>query len=684
MSQSGIHVSQLQFTYPGAGSPIIRQLSFAIQPGEFVAIQGPSGSGKSTLLYLLGAMSKPDQGQIVIDGTDVTLLSDEESSHFRAQKIGFIFQQFHLLPRLSLLENVELGGLYPIEDIKDTEKMNLRARELLGQFGLKDFEFKKPNQISGGQQQRVAIARALMQNPSFILADEPTGNLDSKNSELVMTELKKLHQQGHTIIMITHENEIAMQAERIIKIKDGQIESDQIQSSTNDVHHSYDLFIKKDQLTSPQVIEGQSAFDRQQVFKLKYYIKNALQQLKNNRLRTFLTMIGIIIGISAVLAMMTLGDFSKEKILDGYAEMGVNTSVFNGRKNWDLQAKDVSGSIFDFFNYEKDILKLKTVFPEILRISPMISGWNASIIYGGKSIDQDVRIVGINEDTFPIAKRKILTGRTISAQNVDSRDGVCIIGYEVALRLFGNMSAIGEIIFLNEDNQQLPCRVIGVAGEMKTRNEWRSPNLEVYVPFTYYQAKNKNWWSTQIRQFIYEVKSDASVEKVGQGIKMYFTNKYGKSGRFYADSDAVMLEQMQRFLKIFQIFLVCVALIALIVGGVGIANMMFVSINERLKEIGLRKALGATSKSIRKLILIESIIICSIAGIVGFVIGFVSYQAVIYGATFFVKKLEFEWVFNFWAIALSIASTIVVGVLSGIIPAIQAEKMTPIQALRSE
>lgn len=668
-----ISAENLVFAYPGSQDPVLRGLSFTIEEGSFVAIQGPSGSGKSTLLYLLGAMNRVQSGTLSVAGKDINSLTREEASFFRAAEIGFVFQQFHLLPKLNLLENVELGGTYPLEKMKDHAELKLRARDLIKKFGLEDKENEYPNKVSGGQQQRVAIARALMQKPGLILADEPTGNLDSENSVLVLAELKKLHEQGHTVVLITHDSEVAKRAERILHIRDGRLASDEV------LKEPVLRAQKRDSLSSASVTAATWNFEL-----LGYFLKNALTQLSVNKMRAALTMLGVVIGVAAVLSMMTLGGFAKEKILAGYAELGVNTFTFHGYPNWDMKTKDIKGVVFDFFSWEDDLRPLKNIFPEVQRISPILSGRNITAVFAGKTIDNEVTIVGVNEDTFPLVKKKMIIGSAVNAFQVKNRNAVCVIGYEIAERLFSNIQPVGQVIFLTEDNQEISCKVIGVADKTSSRNEWRKPNLEIYMPFTYFQAKNKNWWSAQIYQVLIETKSHASMDKVGKSIRAFFQKKYGKTGKFRVDSDAVLVEQMNRFLNIFSGFLAAIALVSLAVGGVGIANMMLVSLNERIREIGLRKALGATDHSLRTLILMESLLICFFAGILGVILGFVAYELIIFAATKFIKGLAFEWIFNPWAFLISFGAIVLVGILSGLVPALRAEKMAPMHALRSE
>ncbi|HDK26131.1 MAG TPA: ABC transporter ATP-binding protein [Candidatus Atribacteria bacterium] len=203
----------------------LKGVSFYVDKGEFVAIMGPSGSGKSTLMHIIGCLDKPTEGNFVIGGKDVSKLNDDKLAEIRNKSIGFVFQQFNLLSRNSILHNVETPLIYAGIKTKKRRELSIQALESVG---LSDRAKHKPNEISGGEKQRVAIARALVNNPLIILADEPTGNLDTKTGEEIMKIFDKLYQEGHTIIMVTHDVEIARHAQRIIHLRDGLIEKDEV------------------------------------------------------------------------------------------------------------------------------------------------------------------------------------------------------------------------------------------------------------------------------------------------------------------------------------------------------------------------------------------------------------------------------------------------------------------------
>ena len=650
-------------------------MNLEIHAGELVAIQGPSGSGKSTLLYILGCLLNTYEGKVEIGGKDISLLGDEDLAQLRNHTIGFIFQQFHLLPKANVLENTMLPGQYPSEKPSNPNAAP-KAIELLEALGLGDKLKSLPNQLSGGQQQRASIARALLNNTQILLADEPTGALDTKTSQAIMDILKAQNLEGRTVIIITHDPEVAKQCDRIIHFRDGEIKEDVQLRPRRDSRFSESLG------RLPRITR---------VDKLVRYLKVgthllplALQSLAQNKTRSLLTMLGIVIGIAAVLSMITLGTFTKKKMLESYAEMGVNTFVFHGYANWQLKATDRVSTPFQSFKWETDVLPLKKIFPQIQAASPMMTSWSdTTITFGGRTVDSDVRMMGTSEDGLKIANRNLVIGQSFSPYQVAFRSGVCVIGFEIFERLFQNSSPIGQIVYVNMRDSSFACRVIGVLESKTSNNEWSKPNLQVFLPYTFYQGVTDPW-SSRIREVTFQLKPGSDVQKTGESIKAFFVKRYGKSAKFDVGSDSVLIAQMNKFLNLFTVLLSGIALVSLAVGGIGITNMMLVSVSERFKEIGIRKAFGATNFSVRVQYLVESILLCGIAGLAGLILGFTLYQGAIYGASKLVTKLKFEWVVEWPALLLSVVSILIVGILSGLTPAFRAEKLQVIEALRSE
>ena len=668
-----IEVRKLCFSYRigDVDVPIFDDFDLSIKKGEFVAIKGPSGSGKSTLLYLLAGLLQQKSGDVFIKGQNLTELSDLELSALRNKSIGFVFQQFHLLPKANAMENILMPTLYPIEERKRDRDVQRKAKDLADELGIGDRLDHFSNQLSGGQQQRVAIARALINDPDIILADEPTGNLDSKSTEQIIGVLKHLHHRGKTIVLITHEDEVAQAASTIYQFRDGKVVEQK-----GEAGHSQDSL----QESEPEVTSPEVGFFSQYLKIVPLVLANAFR----NKTRSFLTMVGITVGVAAVCAMVTLGNFTKEKILDTYAELGVNTIIFRGYPNWELKATDKFPVKFNFFDWDKELIPLKTIIPDIELISPNMNSWNASVSYGGKTVDREPRLIGVSQDGLKILNRRVIAGKGISQFHVEGRAFVCVVGYEIGERLFPNISPLGQIVHVSQNNSTFACKVIGVLEPKTSNKEWSKPNLQVFVPFTTFQSVGDNWWNSQITKVTMQLHPASSVEQVGSAVRGFFEMKYGKSGSFRVDSDSLLIAQMEKFLNLFSVMLITIALISLTVGGMGIANMMLVSVSERLKEIGLRKSVGATHTSIRNQFLMESLILCMIAGILGIFFGVAAYQGAIYGAARLIDKLEYQWVIEPSAILLSLVSIVTVGLLSGLVPAIKAEKLQVIDALRSE
>lgn len=673
-----LQTENLFFSYRRLGSdsgettPILKGVDLHVDQGELVALRGPSGSGKSTLLYILSGLLGPYEGRVRVEGQDIATLSHAELADLRNRSLGFIFQQFYLLPKVDLLGNI----LLPSEYGSGGPDKVARAKQLAEELGLAERLSHFPNQLSGGQQQRVAIARALLNDPKIILADEPTGSLDTQNSEQILTILRKSVEQGRSALVITHDAEVAARCDRTISFRDGKMQEEptrrQIQVPLNPPERSAQVSKRSFAQRALQLARAMGAT-----------VPSAARNLMLNKSRSLLTMMGIVIGIASILAMLTIGKFTERKILESYAELGVNTLALYGYPNWELKATDKVPSMYQFFDWDKDIVGLNRIFPQLARVTPMLVSWDNRASFGGKSIDSEVRVMGITSDGLEILNRKLLLGNTFSPVHVRQRMPVCILGYEIFQRLFSTTHPIGQIVHLSQEQTSYGCRVIGVLQSQTTNKEWNKPNLQILVPYTYFQATSDPW-NSRLRELAFQVHAGSDIERVGKGIKAFFSRKYGKSGRFIVGSDSVLIAQMKKFLRLFTVLLGIIALVSVAVGGIGIMNMMLVSVSERLKEIGIRKAFGATDSQIRAQYLMESLLICTVGGVLGLVVGFGVYELAIYGASQVIKTLKFEWVFDVTAIAISLTSIVGVGILSGVVPAIKAERLEVIEALRSE
>ncbi len=667
-----LRVRNLRYAYKSHGKDltILDGLSFDVPEGDWVSIQGKSGAGKSTLFYLMGGLLRPKSGEIIYDGTDVTKLSDSELSVFRNQKIGFVFQQFHLLPRATVLENILLPSRF-VGDItpEKTASFRERATMLASRVGLSGRLEHSPHQLSGGEQQRVALARALLLEPKFILADEPTGNLDGQNSDEVLRILGEFQRAGTTILLITHDPLVAAKCPRQLYLDKGRVVE---QVAVPDL--------------PPETAEDRK---RQRSYTLptgwlKSSYQSAMQNIRRNRTRAVLTMIGVTVGIAALFSMVTFGKFAKDQIMAGFEELGSNSMALRGWANWQREATDDIDLIFEAFDWEKDLKPLQRIFPSIDAISPMMMGYGTTANYGGRQITSDLQTWGVGADMIRITSRGITRGRPILALDVEDKASVCLIGTEVVTRLFPREEPLGKIIFMaKKDGNAFSCRVIGILAHQSSNMDWRKPDFDVIMPFTYFTSVSETW-EAKINTFVFKVKSSGDVERTGKAVRNFFRTKYGKAGEFMVDTNMVLIAQIKKSLVLFTLLLSTIALVTLGVGGMGIHNMMLVSLAERFKEIGLFKALGASDKSLRWQFLMESTFLSVLAGLLGLFVGFSVYQAVIYIASKAVSKITFGWVIDPFAILLSLGSILLVGILSGMLPAIKAERLSVIDALRSE
>lgn len=677
---AAITAKKLSYSYEvgGTGVSVLKNVSLEIKPREIVAIQGPSGSGKSTLMHILGCLSQCQKGDLHIDGIDVSTLSKEQLALVRNRKLGFIFQQFHLLPRTTVLDNILLPTMYPFEDKSQAEENKKRAHEIAHKLGIEHRLDHYPNELSGGEQQRVAIARALIRNSKILLADEPTGNLDSKRAEQIMDILEELNrEQGLTIILVTHESEVAQRADRIIHLHDGEVQSIEVNKKKEP---RKEKTLKKEVMVSD--IKHTVGGTLKTILQL---IPLSLKNIFRNKARSILTMLGIVIGVGAILIMVTLGQYTERKILESYTKLGANTLSIYGHPNWNLKASDVFPVKFESFNMNNDIEPLKKIFPDISMVSPQLYTFIKEISYAGKSVPiSKTPALGVGKDFFRIVdKTKMKMGRSFSSYNIAHADPVCVINNDVHQLLFAKENPLDKIIYISGQENTFSCTVIGVL-DKSLSNEPKEKQVSVYMPYTFVKNVTDNPWEIAIYTFFLKAKNAGNVIKIGKAVENYFKSKYGVSGVFYVNAYAVLIAQMKRFLSLFNLMLAVISLITLMVGGIGITNMMLVSISERFKEIGIRKAVGATDYSMRVQFLLESTIICCLAGFIGLLGGFMVYEGIIYIASKFVKDLNFEVIFSYAAILLSIVSMLTVGIVSGLVPALKAEKLEIVTALRSE
>lgn len=673
-----IHDIEVSYGHDRSQTPVLRGINLSVKRGEYVAITGPSGSGKSTLFYILGCLLEPSAGHIVFGGRRVDHSNDSAKSWLRSRSIGFVFQHFHLLPKATVLDNIMLAATYPEGYHSDKSAIRRRALYLTERLGISHLIERLPNELSGGQQQRVAIARALLNGADLILADEPTGSLDSKSAADTLALFDELHAEGKTIVIITHDASVAAHCERVVRISDGLVASDTRQKpKTSALTNAAD--------SQPAIqSQNQKGLGIQAIRLCGVQASLAWQNLRRNRAKSILTMLGIVIGIAAVLTMMTLGQFAKSRFQETFESMGANRVSFRGYPNWELKATDKYGVPFQAFSWHRELLPLRHLFPEIRLISPVMQIWDVAVNYGGKSAKEGIRLLGVNHEYPTITNASFSSGSNFIPYHIENRSQVCLLGSDVASQLFGQSPAIGAQIGLTlNQNKSLACRVIGVLNKQTSAEEWEKPSLQVFIPFTLMEITGDSW-SSRIRDVAMTTTSSQVLDDLSQKLTTYFSMKYGNSAKFSMDSNDKLVAQSKQLLEIFALLLAAIAFLALFIGGIGIHNMMLVTVSERLKEIGLRKALGATNTSIQRQILLETLLICATAGIVGLALGLGLANAAIYGAAKFMPNVSFAWTFEALSITISSLSILVVGIISGLTPARRAERLQVIDALRME
>ncbi len=634
----------------------LRGVSLTIEQGEFVAIMGASGSGKSSLLQILGLLDNPDKGEYRIFGNNVNTMTEDEQAGVRNNVAGFVFQQFHLLKRMDIVDNVRLPYIY--SGLKGNFRQE--AIERLKMVGLEKRIDHTPNQLSGGEQQRVAIARALVRDPLIIFADEPTGNLDTKNSAEIMKILQGLHEEGKTIIMVTHENEIAEYADRIITMRDGLILTDK----------------RKPGKEPSNAVAGEIGFDIHgstkgsllQDGRVLGFIAQAFQSILANKMRSFLSVLGILVGVASVIAMMALGEGAKASMQEQLKSMGSNMLSIRAGSAKIRGAAQGAGAVARFtFPDVDEIASLHTL---VKNASGVVNG-AGRIVFGNKNWSTNLSGVGYDYGTMRSAIPTV--GRWFTREEIQTREKVAIIGVTVVKELFGTTNPLGKTVKINRIN----FTVIGIA-PAKGFSGPQDEDDVVIIPVN--TAMYRVLGKTYLSGIFVEVASPTLIEKTKSDIGALIRKRH----RLKEDDDSFNIRDMTEIQKMLSsttqtmsLLLGSIAAISLVVGGIGIMNIMLVSVTERTREIGLRKAIGARKNDIMLQFLVESVGMTVSGGFIGIVLGIgisliLSFFA---GWTVITSPLS---------VVLATAFSALTGIFFGLWPARKAASLKPVEALRYE
>ncbi len=649
----------------------LQGVSLSIQAGEYVAIVGQSGSGKSTLMNVLGCLDTPSSGQFLIDGQDAAGLGPDELAALRRQRFGFIFQRYHLLPHLDARANAALPAVYAGASNAARQQ---RAQALLTRLGLGDRLHHKPNELSGGQQQRVSIARSLMNGGQIILADEPTGALDSQSGAEMLTLLGELNAQGHTIILVTHDAHVAGHAKRLIELKDGHVLHD---SGTPPGHRAPAL--AGSDAAGPLLAAG--GWWQQRRGQWREALQSAALALRGNRLRTALSMLGISIGIAAVVSIMALTSAARSSIeKDVGSFLSGRIPVWRGNANLPPGTQPKP-----FVPGELDAIRalpgVKGVTTE--RETPLVARHSAR--------DATVNVVGAEPHTLAARKLRLTLGRHLSAMDGASSAQVALIDDKARKALFKpGESPLGKTLLLApnagmDPNQPgvappvgvaLPVSIVGVV-EPDTGGavQFGDNNGRVFIPVATFSRK----LDLRVDADHFNVLLDFSVPPAEVRKQVIYRLKalHGIEDfdSWNADEE---FKKIQSVTGAMALLFAGVGAISLLVGGVGVMNIMLVSVSERTREIGIRMAVGARQADVRLQFLVEAIVLCCLGGLVGVGLSWLAAQ----GLNAAQQKLHVSVDLTALAVAFAVSSG--VGLVFGTLPARRAAALSPVDALARE
>jgi macrolide transport system ATP-binding/permease protein len=644
-----LHHLSRKFTLGNQTITVLHNLSFTVHSGEMVAIIGASGSGKSTLMNLLGCLDHPTSGRYQVAGKEISRCTPNELAALRRESFGFIFQRYHLLPHLNAWQNVALAAHYAgiPADLRQQ-----RAQMLLTQLGLARQLTYPPAKLSGGQQQRVSIARALMNGGQLILADEPTGALDSRSSQQTMAILHDLHSQGHTIIIVTHDEKIAAQTQRILTLCDGRLMSDHASVAPRVVLSPFSPPPK----SSLTVSSWRTACS--QGYELLHMVW--LTMVAHPQ-RTFLTLLSLMIGIASVVSSTVIGEALQESMLKDFQKFAAYRMDIYPGKNW--------GD-----NNPQNRRALKVPDLHILQQQPFITALSPGIttsqpLRAGR-LQFNSTVFGVSDTYFTASGIQIASGTPFTTEQIRRQASVAVVDHHVQQQLFPNqVSCIGQILLIG----RVPVQIIGVTS--REGSDDNDSALRVWIPYT--MAASKLTARDYFNWIRVAIQDGADPRQLEQKIERLLTLNHGQKDFMILNFDQWLKTRKLMFAKL-QRFLVLVALMTLLVGGLGIMNILLISVSERTREIGIRMAIGARQPDIQQQFLTEAVLICLIGGVGG--IGL----SIIIVATA-------QWLNPSWPITLAplvvlaaVCCSTATGTIFGYLPARRAARLDPVEALMRE
>jgi macrolide transport system ATP-binding/permease protein len=636
----------------------VRGVNLTINRGDFVAIMGASGSGKSTMMNIIGCLDQPSGGSYLLDGVDVGDLGSNELSVLRNRKLGFVFQGFNLLARTTAIENVELPLVYSPRSLSRDERDDAAEAELT-RVQLAERLDHFPNELSGGQQQRVAIARALVNQPAVLLADEPTGNLDSATSEEIMRLFRELNESGITIIMVTHESDIAAHARRTVVMRDGQIRSDER---------------REPEAVAPRTAAAEYRASLLGWTRLLFNIlSTSARALLRNKLRTVLTALGIIIGVASVIAMVAIGRGASASVEQQIRSMGDNMLlVFSGQVFSGGMFRGYGGSgtltLEDMEAIRREVTGVLAISPELRSTERYTAGGNNW--YGS--------VLGVSEEYFKVRDWPLAAGTIFDAEDVQTMSSSAVIGLTVLDRMFPEETAesvIGKTLRIGG----IPFQVIGVLSKKGSTPWGQDQDDTVVIPFT--TSMKRVIGTKKLRTINVKMESAAVMPLAKEQINSLMRDLHNISDPsrddFSVGAQDEFIQMATQTTRVMTLLLGSIAGISLLVGGIGIMNIMLVSVTERTREIGIRRAVGARARDIRLQFLIEAVVLSILGGLLGIGLG-------VGGAHLLEQFAQWPVLISTGSILLSFGVSCAVGILFGYFPAHKAARLNPIEALRHE
>jgi macrolide transport system ATP-binding/permease protein len=635
------------FVVGGATLPVLKDINLVIHAGTIVAIMGASGSGKSTLLNILGCLDHASSGSYKVWGNEVKDMSGDQLALVRRKYFGFVFQRYHLLADLSAQGNVETPAIYA--GVKKNER-EFRAQKLLTELGLEDRLSHLPAQLSGGQQQRVSIARALMNGGPVIFADEPTGALDRESGIEMMRVLVQLNSLGHTIVIVTHDIQVASYAQRIIELSDGAIMSDRPNVAP--------LQFVAPTEPPPKLFKlPRSRSSKVGLFAEAF--RMASIALLTHQFRTLLTLLGVVIGIISLVSIIAIGEGGQQHMKETLGTLTNNTiEIYRGTGWSDSRASQIRTLLPTDLDALGDL-------PYTASVTPMTK---ESYLLRYESLDSKAMVSGVSDSFFKTRNIAVSEGRSFNAEDIRNQTQVAVIDQATRVKLFAETgSPLGKTIVIGT----IPCVVIGVTSA-KSQDFYIDRGPNVMVPYTtagtrLFGRQNFDSISIRIRAGLNSALAEKNINDVLMrihGEKDFFTNNM--------DSMAKAYESTTRAIAL---MLSVIAAISLLVGGIGVMNIMLVSVSERTREIGIRMAVGARRSDIMKQFLVESIVVCLIGAVIGI------FLSLLLGGVFSFFVKDWSMIFSVDAILGALASSILIGVSFGYLPARNASRLDPVEAL---